>query len=117
MLYGGYRIIDVVVELRNALRVGRFATGASRVAWAGFSTAVRGLSVTGVILDAVTLPIDLFFAAKGAYDIYKHRTGRGTNSNKAHQLEAMIQKLEEYGDRLSHARDMFGPDPFKETSV
>ena len=93
--------------IQSTLRVGRFAAGTSRVAWAGFSTLARGLSVAGAVFDAVAIPVDLFIIAKGAYDIHKHKTGKGTNSNRACQLEAMIRELEEHRDCVLQIKEIF----------
>lgn len=106
-LYSAYKLVDIGIDTRHAVRFGRLAAGTSRVAWAGLSTVSGGLSVASVAFDVVTLPIDLFVIVKGAYDIHKYRTGRGTNSNRACQLEAMIQKLEEHKNNVLKIKEMF----------
>ena len=106
-VYDGYRMVDAGIDIGrgvvNLVRFGRVtatAASASSVAWAGISTVAGGLSVAGVVFDAVALPFDFFVIAKGAYDIHKYRTGQGTNSRKALELEAMIKQLEEDRERI-----------------
>ena len=111
LLYDGYKLIDTGLDIvRVALRVGRFATGAARVAWTGLATVAGGLSIAGVVFDVVAIPFDLFVIVKGSIDIHKHRTGRGTNSNRACQLKEMIEKLEKHRDNILQLKEMFGPE-------
>lgn len=111
MLYDGYKLVDSAMDVgRAALRVGRFATGASsgaRIAWAGLNTVAGGLSVAGVVFDAVALPFDLAVLIKGSIDVHKYRTGRGSNSRRANQVAVVIQKLESHKEDILSFKALF----------
>ena len=108
VLYDGYKLIDSGIDaVRIGIKAGRFAS-TTRIAWTGLRTVAGGLSVAGVVFDAVAVPLDLFVIVKGAYNIYKYRTGQGSNSKKASQLE-MIKDLEQHKERLRKLKSDFEP--------
>ena len=111
IIYDGYKLVDAGFDIiRSVFKVGRFATagaGAARVAWTGINTLAGGLSIAGVIFDAVALPFDIFVLIKGSYDIHKHNSGKGSNCNKANRVGEMIKKLEEHKQQMLQIRDMF----------
>ena len=109
VLYDGYKLIDSGIDaVRIGIKAGRFAS-TSRIAWTGLRTVAGGLSVAGVVFDAVAVPLNLFVIVKGAYDIYKYRTGQGSNSKKASQLEKMIKDLEQHKERLRKLKSDLEP--------
>ena len=75
--------------------VGKFAGSSSKIAWAGIRTVAGGLSVVGVVFDIVSLPFDIFVVIKGAYDVHKYRTGQGTNSDAANQVQDELKEHKE----------------------
>ena len=106
MFYNGCKVADGAVDAGKAiLGIGRFASGA-RIAFSGLNTIAGGLSIAGVVFDSVAIPFDLFVIIKGSYDIHKHRTGRGSNSNKANKLALMIKELKEHRDKIKKEFDI-----------
>lgn len=81
------------------------ASSVASVSWAGISTIAGGLSIAGVVVDAITLPINFLVIAKGVYDIHMYRMGHRTNSRKALELEAIIKKLEEDKERILQIKE------------
>ena len=110
-MYDGYKLFDATFDVvKSIFKVGRFATtgaSAARVAWTGINTVAGGLSIAGVVFDAVALPFDFFVLIKGSYDIHKHNSGRGTNCNKANQVKEMITKLKKHKQELLQVQKMF----------
>jgi len=48
-----------------------------------------------VVFDIVSLPFDIFVVIKGAYDVHKYRTGQGTNSDAANQVQDELKEHKE----------------------
>ena len=98
--------------LRTGVRLGgntcTSTVGAVRIAWTGLHTVAGGLSIAGVALDVATLPLDVFVLAKGAYDIHKYRTGKGSNSNAAKRVKKAIDQLIEGRQTLMAAQEASG---------
>ena len=114
IIYDGYKLFDSGFDvIRSIFRVGRFAgtgAGTARIAWTGINTLTGGLSIAGVIFDAVALPFDFFVLIKGSYDIHKYKSGKGSNCNKANRVGEMIKQLEEHKQQMLQIRDMFAEE-------
>lgn len=100
ILYDGYRAIDTAFDIgRLAFKAGRFATvgtASAQIAFAGLNTVAGGLSIAGCVFDVIAIPFDIIVIIKGAYDIHKYRTGRGSNSRAAKRIGEMIKALENH---------------------
>ena len=111
IIYDGYKLLDSGFDIiRSIFKAGRFAAsgaGAARIAWTGINTLTGGLSIAGVVFDAVALPFDIFVLIKGSYDIHKYNSGEGSNCNKANQVGKIIEKLKEHKQQMLDIREMF----------
>lgn len=98
--------------LRTGVRMGgstcTSTVGAARIAWTGLNTIAGGLSVAGVAIDIASLPLDFFVLTKGAYDIHKYRTGKGSNSNAAKRVKQTMDQLIEARQKLMDAQEAIG---------
>ena len=98
--------------LRTGVRLGgntcTYTVGAARVAWAGLNTIAGGLSVAGVAIDIVSVPLDSIVLIKGAYDIHKYRTGKGSNSKASKQIKKTIDQLTEGRQKLMDVQEAIG---------
>ena len=114
-LYDGYKLIDTGYDIGTGIfRAGRFAgtgIGVSRVAWAGLNTVAGGLSIAGVVFDAIALPFDFFVLIKGSIDINKYKNGKGSNSNMAEKVKKILVELKDHQEKMLQIQRAFEDEP------
>ena len=94
-LYDSYKTVDSVIDVvRLGIQTANLASigvNVVHIAFAGLNTAAGGLSIASCVFDVLALPFDFIVIVKGAYNIHKYRTGKGSNSSMAKGMEQVIR--------------------------